>query len=476
MINLMNWDEIDSLMMAGKLLEARQLLVQCPDGPEKKYRKLLLLRELEDQSAFEVCLKNALEQYPTDPRIRALEALFFHEAGELENALVAYKTALDLDHCQPSVWSNYGLALASSNDHPSAIGAFEVAISIDPKSELAWYNKGILHKKRREYGAALLAFQRLAEVSPQPDEALAFIGELYFLLGQMDAGFEVLQVRAERCDNDAERHRIISGLAVAQEAAVREEQASGWGGADANRKKGIVAKRIMETLEGFMGVPDSDPARQHLLDGVHGRTPPAPPTGYVEQLFDHYATSYEGHLSNVLQYQAPKLLADLSMAHQLAPRKILDLGCGTGLCGPLFTGAELVGVDCSSEMLKVAEKKNCYSQLVCQDLLIFLSELETSFELVLAADVLVYFGELGDFFGLAANSLTNGGCLLMSTEESQTSGYRLSYTGRYQHSQAYVLSCAEAHGLHLLEVQCAPLRKEEGEWIQGQVWAFCKPA
>jgi ubiquinone/menaquinone biosynthesis C-methylase UbiE len=40
-------------------------------------------------------------------------------------------------------------------------------------------------------------------------------------------------------------------------------------------------------------------------------------------------------------------------------QEILDLGCGTGLCGAWFTdySARLVGVDLSPKMIEVAKKK-----------------------------------------------------------------------------------------------------------------------
>ena len=48
--------------------------------------------------------------------------------------------------------------------------------------------------------------------------------------------------------------------------------------------------------------------------------------------------------------------------------RVLDFGCGTGLLGNeiknLFNGEmELVGVDISENMIKNANKKNCYSQI-----------------------------------------------------------------------------------------------------------------
>ena len=38
------------------------------------------------------------------------------------------------------------------------------------------------------------------------------------------------------------------------------------------------------------------PEVQHLSAAIHGKNPPEPPVGYVEELFDDYADRFESHL------------------------------------------------------------------------------------------------------------------------------------------------------------------------------------
>lgn len=49
---------------------------------------------------------------------------------------------------------------------------------------------------------------------------------------------------------------------------------------------------------------------------------------------------------------------------------VLDVGCGTGFAGKILKGHcdRIVGIDASSEMLKVASKTNAYDQLIQVDL------------------------------------------------------------------------------------------------------------
>src|SRR6202012_4484032 len=101
-----------------------------------------------------------------------------------------------------------------------------------------------------------------------------------------------------------------------------------------------------------------------------------------------------------LKYEAPQLLhAALQRPGQL-PResglRILDLGCGTGLCGPLLRpwAARLVGVDLSPKMLSKAAARGVYDQLNCAELTQWLAEEAQPFDVIVCADVLCYFGDL----------------------------------------------------------------------------------
>ena len=68
------------------------------------------------------------------------------------------------------------------------------------------------------------------------------------------------------------------------------------------------------------------------------RRPRPPPADYVAGLFDSYADEFDSHLVGALRYQAHRQLVDQLVAPCGADarfRSALDLGCGTGLCGPL---------------------------------------------------------------------------------------------------------------------------------------------
>lgn len=90
---------------------------------------------------------------------------------------------------------------------------------------------------------------------------------------------------------------------------------------------------------------------------------------------------------------------------------ILDLGCGTGLCGELLCAMsrKLIGVDLSSGVLEVAREKEKYDELVEQEVVAYLNECGQSFDVIVAADLLVYLGDLSSLFAAAQAVLTGGG-------------------------------------------------------------------
>jgi len=88
-------------------------------------------------------------------------------------------------------------------------------------------------------------------------------------------------------------------------------------------------------------------------------SPATAPRAYVQALFDDYADGFDQHLVDVLGYQAHRQLITRLAGLQSQPfDSALDLGCGTGLCGPLLRPIvqQLTGVDLSQTAIDMARK------------------------------------------------------------------------------------------------------------------------
>jgi len=176
--------------------------------------------------------------------------------------------------------------------------------------------------------------------------------------------------------------------------------------------------------------------RQAVLEGQAFEKSPA---DYVERHFDDFADRFDHQLVDMLSYAAPVELPALVAAHRARFDAIGDLGCGTGLAaGPLKAmTARLVGVDLSGRMLEKARERALYDELVKADVVAFMRDRPKAFDLLFAADLLIYLGDLEPFFASAAEALTPGGLLAVTTESGEAS-YALRATGRFAHADDYI--------------------------------------
>ena len=211
----------------------------------------------------------------------------------------------------------------------------------------------------------------------------------------------------------------------------------------------------------------------YLASVEAGAAPQSPPRAYVAGLFDSYADEFDSHLVGQLSYQAHRQLVDLLIAAAGGDARFesaLDLGCGTGLCGPLVRSrvAMLTGVDLSAGMLDRARALGVYDRLAHADIVEFLAASEERFDLVLAADVFIYVGDLAPVFARLERAMVRGMfCFSVETLEGDDADLRLLPSLRYAHSEAYLERLAAQHGFEVVAMKHAPVREEQRQVIEG---------
>ncbi len=149
-----------------------------------------------------------------------------------------------------------------------------------------------------------------------------------------------------------------------------------------------------------------------------------------------------------------------------------DLGCGTGLCGPLVKPwtRSLVGCDLSAGMLARATERHAYDALVKEELVRFLAERPGEFDVLVSADTLIYFGELAPAFAAARESLRPGGTLVFTLEASPddaAADFTLTQSGRYAHTRAGLAARLARAGLVERGIAAASPRHEGGKAVPG---------
>lgn len=201
----------------------------------------------------------------------------------------------------------------------------------------------------------------------------------------------------------------------------------------------------------------------------------APPSAFVETLYDHYAESFEGELVDRLGYRLPECLDRAIRAARPGRFSLaLDLGCGTGLMGQKLRpiADRLEGYDISAGMLRQARAKGLYDLLVKTDLQDFCYSGPKA-DLVTAADVFIYVGALDRVVNKIAGMLAGGGLFAFSVEtlpggeSSDRAGFTLQPSRRYAHSQGYIERVLDADGFSVLSLQATIIRQDRREPVEG---------
>ncbi len=203
------------------------------------------------------------------------------------------------------------------------------------------------------------------------------------------------------------------------------------------------------------------------------------PKEYVSDLFNKYAETFDRHLISVLKYKVPnEIHRDILRAYGKSTSlgRVLDLGCGTGLCGFPLKGRceELVGIDLSESMLIKASQKSAYTQLKNVEILKYLKESKSKFDLVLAGDVCIYFGSLNKLFRYCASVCKNGSRFIFSIETSHCADFTLNLTGRFSHNKNYISHLATKYRWRVDGEKGIDIRLEGEKRVQGLLFTLLK--
>ena len=202
-----------------------------------------------------------------------------------------------------------------------------------------------------------------------------------------------------------------------------------------------------------------------------GETPTKAPDAYVETLFDQHAEVFEDVLVEQLGYHVPMMVRQRLQELKLGPfKRMLDLGCGTGLTGSALGDLceDMTGIDISENMVEIAHEKDLYETLFVAEVEDFLDDNdEDPFDLITATDVLPYLGALEPLFFGAAENLNPGGLFIFSSEElSEASAnaqpYMVGPHQRFLHSATYIRERLIATGFELVEMTEINVRMQEG--------------
>jgi len=209
-----------------------------------------------------------------------------------------------------------------------------------------------------------------------------------------------------------------------------------------------------------------------------GEQPSKAPDAYVETLFDQHAEAFEDILVEQLGYTVPMMVSQRLQTLNLGPfKRLLDLGCGTGLTGEALRDMadDITGIDISENMVEIAHEKDLYETLYVAEVEDFLEDNDDEpFDIITATDVLPYLGALEPLFFGAAENLNAGGLLIFSSEtlpEEIMAGrpYMVGPHQRFAHAETYVRERLAATGFEVVEVTDINVRMQDGNPTPGHL-------
>ena len=506
-----------ALHQRGDFEAAMALYRSVLDEQPRHFDALHLLgvaqRQAGDAAAAVHSISAAIAVDPSHPIAHANLGAALQDLGRTEEALASHDRALERNPRYAMAHANRGNALRRLGRLEDAIDSYDAALNLDPRAAATWMHRGLALNEKKRYDAALDSFGRALALQPCLADAWCGQGATLQGMGHMDAAGDSY-ARALECQPGHPEalvnlaalmqrlHRQDDALALAEQAVAAHPANPVARLRLANAFNAL--GRCGEAVEAYRAARDCGADAtlcSYMLAALGAEAAPAAaPPSYVQALFDQYAPHFEQHLEQVLGYRTPQMLVDALEPHLAEGASILDAGCGTGLCGPLLRpfASALAGVDLSPGMLDAARRTQAYDQLECAELCGYLTKEVLRFDAIVAADVLVYLGDLDPLFAAAGHALRPNGIIAFSTEAAEAvipaeagihtevaeasgswipafagmsgaNGYVLQASGRYAHSERYLLDTAARHEFDVLSLQRGTLRRDRAGDIDGYI-------
>jgi predicted TPR repeat methyltransferase/predicted negative regulator of RcsB-dependent stress response len=395
-----------------------------PDNFDSYYNKSLILINTDPLSAYDN-VKKSIELNENYCEAHNLMGLLLLKLGKTNDALKCFNTALSINKEYSIAYNNRGIVYADLLKIEEAEAEYKKAIEMDEFYPEPYNNLGILFHKRGDFKEAKIQFLKALELNENYVDAYCNLGNTLNAIGQI--------------------------------------------------------KQALDAYNKYIELKPDDLGIKHIINSLSGVNSDIENYQYVSNLFDNYANKFESSLINELEYKVPSIILEeinnLCNTEKLKRKfDILDLGCGTGLMGEklIEISNDLIGIDLSKNMLKKANEKKIYTELIQSDIVSGLNNLkDKSFDFVIAADVFEYFGNLNEVLLKSSEVLKTNGYLIFTVEalieESNSLSYNLNTTGRYAHSLNYLNTFHKNYAYENVILKNVTLRSEKGLEVMGYI-------
>lgn len=445
---------------------------QDPDYIEALIELALASAEPEKQ------LLRLSEQYPASPLPDFYLSVYFREKGDSQKALTFAKQARTKAPKAPEPCLLEAELLAECGNRQAAKEAFERCLQLFPGLPDAIKGLADILTLEKEYKQAENYYKRALDSAPQRADILTNYADMLYRSGRLQEAVEIYHQAVILSPDTPE---ISNNLGIIQRDMGDLDEALGlfFNALRLNPERTEFSANIAETLtllyakapekaqkiaDNWLKTYPQNHFARHLSAALCRNRSEDNTTDYSRELFNLFAPNYEQTLKNIA-YSLPEQIKKIIGSPE---GTIIDLGCGTGLvAAALKTEANtFIGVDLSSEMLKIATEKDLYDKLIEQDILSFLQTNTIRADLFIAADVFCYIGDLSPVL-----SRTFPVRICFSVEKSFTDvPFTLTPPGRYQHNPDHIKTLLIKSGYSKINQYAVTLRQEAGQDVEGVIF------
>jgi predicted TPR repeat methyltransferase len=356
------------------------------------------------------------------------EAELAYSEGRIGEADMLCRQALRSRPTHPAALHLLGKIHFDRGDHAEAIRILRQSLAYYSSNHVAWLDLAVAYRAFDHPSEAVDSLRRAICIQPKFFQAYGRLATLYYELGNLDDAAELYKE---------------------------------WASKD-----------------------PGNPEVLHMLAATgRGKAPDRCSPTFVRTHFNKIANTFDKRLIEDLGYTGHKIACTALETNRPAGSllgKVLDAGCGTGLCGPILRPycRELIGVDLSDEMLERARNRAAYDELIAAEICDFVASRENEFDAILSSDVFIYIGALEQPLKAAHGSLKPNGLLIITFEallDNGTDPYRLGIHGRYSHSDHYIRSSLSNFDFEVLSIAKEPIRRELSKDVIGYIAIARKP-
>ena len=424
-----------------------------------------------------------------------------YELQDYESAEEYARKALSLNEKNIAAWQNLANIAFCQGNYEEALEYYQKMYDLNHNSYIAMINLANTYYYLGKYVLALDFAKKSLERHPSSVTAHILAGnalnamgkyekaiDMYLRAYELDnSNVEMLSSLSDayRSNNDWENCMLFAWRYIKNMAEPSNATHLNFGyllyECYSEKSQELAQKYALKWLKFF----PNNKITQHLgLALTNGKAMQGSDADFIKETFNSFAPEFETTLAD-LEYQAPELIAEAlsnNLKKSIFKRyHILDLGCGTGLCGqkvkPFASSRGLIGVDLSDKMLEIAEQKGIYAQLICDDICHYMENSDYFFHIMTAADVLTYFGDLTKVFVRIWRSLTPDGLFVFTFSENELNNedFFMAPSGRFVHSFSYVEKVLKSVGFKLISAEKHILRNEAEVPVYGYVVVARKP-